>query len=206
MASDSHIRRIALFALRLAVIAPVVLALWWLCMPVYARAVGEISAMVLRLFGAFPIQRVVIHASGMLNTGTTLGFDLGDRTPSIEIAEVLTNLATFVSLVLATRRLNWTTRLGGLAAGLAVLVLSHVTYVVVFFAYAKTIARYPQIPTAIGQIFVTLPFLLWIVLAYWRTLQTLAGTSTTKEAEPKSLAADAADSSPSQHSNDEVSS
>lgn len=167
MGNGPDIRRVALFALRLACIAPIALALWWLCMPAYAWLVGNAAALPLTIAG-YPIRHVVVTAGGFLNTETTLGFDLGDRVSEAPVSWVVTNVAVYVALVLATRRLDWRKRLRALAIGAAVLAVTHVTHLVVFFSFAKTIARYPQLPTALAQIFVTLPFLLWIVLAYWR--------------------------------------
>ncbi len=168
MAIESHLRRVTLFALRLALITPFVLALWWLSMPAYAWLVGQVAALLLKVAGGYPIEHVVVKAVGFLNTDTTLGFDLGDRTPTTPVSWVVTNVAVYVALVLATRRIDWKQRLRALAIGAAVLAATQVTHIVVFFHFAKAIARDPQIPTAIAQIFITLPFLLWIVLAYLR--------------------------------------
>ena len=169
MASESQLRRVTLFALRLAFVTPIVLALWWLSMPAYAWVIGEIAALFLTFVGGYPIQHVVVHAAGLLNTDTTLGFDLGGRVPVTPVSWVITNVAVYAALVIATRGLGWRRRLGALAGGVAILAVSHVSQIIVFFAFAKAIARNPQIPTAIAQIFITLPFLLWVVLAYWTT-------------------------------------
>lgn len=166
MADESHLRRVMLFALRLMLITPVVLALWWLSMPAYARVIGECAAIVLRVMG-YPIERVVVNAHGFLNTDTTLGFALGGAVPTAPISWVVTNVAIYISLILATRRMNWKRRARALGIGLATLIAAHIAHVVVFFAFAPAIERNPQIPTAIAQILITLPFLLWIVLAYW---------------------------------------
>jgi len=136
-------------------------------MPVYAWLLGHAAALPLKAAG-YPIRRVLVTSGGLLNTDTTLGFDLGDRISETPVSWVVTNMAVYIALVLATRRLGWRGWVRALAIGATVLALTHLTHLVVFFSLAKTIARYPQLPTAIAQIFVTLPFLLWIVLAYWR--------------------------------------
>jgi hypothetical protein len=168
MANESHLRRVTLFALRLVCITPFVLVLWWLSMPLYSAVIGHIAALFLKYIGGYPIAHVVVKAEGLLNTDTTLGFDLGGRVPTTPVSWVVTNVAVFIALVLATRRLSWKQRGRALGIGIVVLAVTHIAHIIVFFAYAKTIARYPEIPTAIAQVFVTLPFLLWIVLAYWR--------------------------------------
>ncbi len=168
MADESQLRRVALFGLRLVLITPAVLTLWWLSMPAYTRTIGECAAVVLRVMG-YPIERVVVNAHGFLNTDTTLGFALGGAVPTAPISWVVTNIAIYISLILATRRMHWKRRVRALAIGLATLVAAHIMHVVVFFAFAPAIERNPQIPTAIAQILITLPFLLWIVLAYWNT-------------------------------------
>ncbi len=166
MADKSQLRRVTLFALRLTIITPVVLALWWWAMPVYARGIGHVAALVLRVMG-YPIERVVVIASGFLNTDTTLGFALGGSIPTAPISWVVTNVAIYISLILATHSMNWRRRARALAIGLATLLAAHIAHIVVFFAFAPAIERNPQFPTAIAQILITLPFLLWIVLAYW---------------------------------------
>lgn len=172
MADEPHFRRVTLFAARVVVIAPFVLALWWLFMPVYAWLVGQIAALFLKFVEDYPIQRVIIKAGGFLNTDTSLGFDLGDRIPTTPVSWVVTNMSVYITLVLATRRLNWRRRARAFAIGGAILAATHVTHVIVFFTFAKAIVRHPQIPTAVAQIFITLPFLLWIVLAYWHNSET----------------------------------
>lgn len=168
MANESHLRRVTLFALRLICVTPFVLVLWWLSMPAYAWVVAHVAALVLR-FGGYPIEDVVITAHGLLNSDTTLDFVTRNKTRTMPVSWVVTNVAVFVALVLVTQRLTWKVRLRAVALGFAVLAVTHVTHIVVFFAFSKAIARNPQIPTAIAQVFITLPFLLWIVLAYWRS-------------------------------------
>lgn len=138
-------------------ITPAVLTLWWLSMPAYTRTIGECAAVVLRVMG-YPIERVVVNAHGFLNTDTTLGFALGGAVPTAPISWVVTNIAIYISLILATRRMHWKRRVRALAIGLATLVAAHIMHVVVFFAFAPAIERNPQIPTAIAQILITLPF------------------------------------------------
>ncbi|MCC6796614.1 MAG: hypothetical protein IT366_15945 [Candidatus Hydrogenedentes bacterium] len=177
MADESQLRRVTLFALRLMLITPVLLALWWLSMPLYARVIGECAAVVLRVMG-YPIERVVVNAHGFLNTDTTLGFALGGSVPTAPISWVVTNVAIYISLILATRRMKWNYRARALGIGLATLLAAHIAHVVVFFAFAPAIERNPQVPTAIAQILITLPFLLWIVLAYWNTPSPMPSSAT----------------------------
>jgi hypothetical protein len=53
-----------------------------------------------------------------------------------------------------------------------VLVIGHALYIILAFAFAESISRSPAIPTALAQLFLTLPFLLWVLLAYWEKLAT----------------------------------
>lgn len=168
MASRSHFSRVGWFALRLALIAPLALALWGLCIPAYAWLIGHSAALILRVAG-YSIEGVVVDPSGILNRSTTLGFDLGQRVSSAPVALVVSNIAAFATLVMATRRLRWRGRIRALLIGGGILAATHITHLVVFFAFARTIARYPQVPTAVAQVFITLPFLLWIALAYWQS-------------------------------------
>jgi len=178
MGQETNIRRVTLFALRVTLLAPVTLVLWWLCLPAYASIVGHIAAFILQIAFSFDISRVVVEPKGFLNTQTLLGFAVGDRTPTTPVAMIVSNTATYFALVLATRRLTWRNTAKVLAIGVAILTTTHIAHIVFFFAFSRTIGQYPQIPTAIAQIFLTLPFLLWIALAYWPSVQQEQTTDT----------------------------
>lgn len=168
MAQDPRLTGCLSFCAKLVVLAPVCLVGWWLAFPSYAWIVGQVSRFTLTYAAGYPIDHVVVNAGGILNTNTTLGFALGDRTPSAPVANIMSNTAVFFALVLSTANVEWKRRTVSLAAGAFILFATHVAYAVIWFTFAPAIEREPQIPMAIGQIFVTLPFVLWIAMAYWQ--------------------------------------
>ncbi|GMU92765.1 MAG: hypothetical protein AMXMBFR4_18230 [Candidatus Hydrogenedentota bacterium] len=184
MAQDPRLTGCLSFCAKLIALAPVCLVVWWLALPSYAWIVGRVSRLALTHAAGYPIDHVVVHPGGILNTNTTLGFALGDRTPSAPVANIMSNTAVFIALVLSTANLEWKRRAISLAAGAFILFATHVAYAVIWFTFAPAIERDPQIPMAIGQLFVTLPFVLWIATAYWRNAIRLFRKPGTYDADP----------------------
>lgn len=87
------------------------------------------------------------------------------------------NVAPFLALVLATGGISWLRRLLTLLGGTAILVLGHVVYLCylawLFHKMVSQPGSMPPpdvLPQVASQFFVILPFLLWVVLAYWDRL------------------------------------
>jgi hypothetical protein len=148
---------------RFIILAPVCLVLWLLVLPYYAWGLAYVSEIFLKYVLQYPIMDVTATAAGYLNTGTKITFELATVNRSMpDVGHLTTNLAPFVALVLATSGLRLTRRLKILAIGTPIILLSHALTVILRFTAGRT-----PLPTAIGFISITLPFLLWIVLAYW---------------------------------------
>jgi len=79
-----------------------------------------------------------------------------------DVGHLVTNVAPFIALVLATSDLGFWKRVKVLAIGISIIFVFHNLTIVLRFVAGRT-----TLPTAIGFIAITLPFLLWIVLAYW---------------------------------------
>lgn len=160
---------IATFCFRFAVIAPAVLAIWWLILPVYVWCMGQVSGEILIYLARMPIDalRVETDPAGILNSATTLTFygDSGQRT--IAIAYMVNNLPPFVILVLATPGLRIGRRIRALSIGSGILAATHVVFVAAAYRYADFAAEHAEVPQALGKFLLTLPFVLWIALAYW---------------------------------------
>jgi hypothetical protein len=172
VAEASSLKRALLFILALLALVPVCLALWGLVLPAYARAVGSVTGFMLGTLG-HPIQGVQITPQGILNTQTRLAFLLEGREPTLDIGALLFNVPPFIALMAATPGLALRCRIRRLTLGLAILAVGHVLYVALVFINAPRIAAAPQVPTALGEAFLTLPFLLWIVLGYWDRIAAL---------------------------------
>lgn len=169
MGQPTRARRIAAFAAKFAAIVPACLVAWWLFLPVYARFLGLVATLILKYINQVPIESFVVsnagiaNKAGLLNTGTALSFVVGGRQQTLpELGSVVTNVAPFLALVLATPRLGWKRRGLIIGIGVLILVVTHISFVLMAY-----LAGQSEVSMAIGQAFITLPFLLWIVLAYW---------------------------------------
>lgn len=107
-----------------------------------------------------------MQAGGILNTATTLELTTAAGSYPLAMGQLATNTAPYVALVLATSGLSWFRRIKALAGGVSALVVSHIVYIVLAFQFAPAIRNAPDLPTVIAQLFLTLPFFLWIVLVY----------------------------------------
>jgi hypothetical protein len=170
MSTEHQGRSILFFFLKFCFFAPVCLVLWWLCLPYYGWLIGQVSGGILLHATGIPVSSMAIEPAGVLNTDTLLMFGLEGIQRRFPIGLLVTNVAPYLALVLATGGLAWRRRLKILGIGVAVLSLGHVIYIVLVFIFSERIAVSREIPTALAQLFLTIPFLLWIVLAYWDRL------------------------------------
>lgn len=159
-------RSIFAFALRFLAFLVVLAPLWWLLIPSYGWLLVQVWGSVLKFGLGVPILAGRIEAQGILNTGSLLVFNLDARDTSMKVGLLVTNLPPFIALVLATPRLPWRRRLVVLGAGSAILLLFHGLFIVIMLRFGAQLKNASEIPTALSQFFLTLPFLLWIVLAY----------------------------------------
>ncbi len=153
--------------LKFLMLAPVLLVAWLELLPFYARVLGNTCALVMKHLMDKDIQGVAVNAAGFLNTRTALVFTYMGRDLAMQdLGNLTTNVAPFIALVLATSGLRLWRRLGILAVGTAILFVFHGATIVLRFVSG---GRAP-FATALGFLAITLPFLLWIVLAYWDKL------------------------------------
>lgn len=153
----------AKFCFALFVLAP----LWWLCLPAYGWLLVQGCGSVLKWAFGMPILAGHVDVRGILNTESLLTFYVGDREQHMKFALLVTNLPSFLALVVATPALKWKRRLAIAATGAAILVAGHALYVMVALRFGEFLAANSEVATAISQFFLTLPFLLWIAMAYW---------------------------------------
>jgi hypothetical protein len=154
----------AKFSLALLVLAP----LWWLCLPGYGWLLVQGCGAVLKWGLGMPILAGHVDVRGILNTESLLTFYVGDREQHMKFALLVTNLPPFLALVIATPALGWKRGIAISAAGAAILLAGHALYVVVALRFGNFLAANSEVATAISQLFLTLPFALWIAMAYWK--------------------------------------
>jgi len=160
------VKRVLLFLLKFAVVAPVCLLVGWEAAPYYAWVIGQGAGMLLVVVFGVSIEAMRVTEEGILNSKSLLVFVVDGQERSLPIVPLVTNLPAYVALVLATVGLVWRRRLVALGIGCGVLAVTHVAYVVLVFVYSDVLQKAPQIP----EMLITLPFLLWIVLIYGREL------------------------------------
>jgi hypothetical protein len=177
-ASGIGLRYVVRLLVVFAVLVVPCLALWWWALPLYARGLAAVSGLLLRLLQV-PIQETGAVPGGPFNTGTALVLVLNGIPNPLPVNAVSLNLPTYVALVLASGLAPWRRRGIALAAGIPLLALTHVAFVVGMFYFRSEFAGAREVPTAIAQLFFTLPFLLWIVLVHWREFQALIARAET---------------------------
>ena len=174
----------ALLVAKFFVLAPICLVIWLLLLPVYAHVLGYAAAAVYRYGLGYNIMGIRINTAGFLNTDTALTFVRLDGESTMPgLGHLVGNVAPFVALVLATPRLRLRRRLGVISIGVALIFLSHLaTLVIRPMGRGPIQAAQTPLTTVVGFFSITLPFLLWIVLAYWGQLMAFLGEGPVKEA------------------------
>lgn len=161
------------FCAKFLVFVIVLVIIWWMLLPYYGQLLLQASGIPLRHLFQMPIVAGRIEAEGVLNTNTSLIFTLEERSRSMRIALLVTNVPPYIALVLATVGLGWKRRARILLYGCGILCFFHVAFIVVAMRFQDAMMRVSEIPTAVVQFFLTLPFMLWVVFAYWDRLLSL---------------------------------
>jgi len=172
------------FLLRFCAIAAVLLGAWWVIQPAYVSLVGNAAGLGIQYIGGMDLEgvEVAVDESGVLNTKTSLIYRYQGRPITINVAFLVSNLPGYIALIVATGGIGWGRRLHALAIGSAILIAGHIAFLAIMFTFSREVRAAPEIPTAIGLFVMTLPFLLWIVFAYWeRAGAWMGGTIEIKE-------------------------
>ena len=170
MSTAGGVGRIAFFCLKFTVFSAVLLYLWWWkVQPQYVGLVGRIAGAILHYIAGEPIEamKVEIDPAGVLSTKTALVFIAEGRRYPIDVSYLVANIPPYFALVLATPGLAFKRLFKVLLIGLAILATGHISFLVLVFVFSGQIQEAPEIPTAIGLFLMTMPFMLWIALAYW---------------------------------------
>ena len=163
-------RGVFVFCLKFfAIILPLLALWWWKLLPPYIEALGQLAGGLINALAGSPIQSMEVETNpdGVLTTDTILIYYINDRPGSIEIAKMANSLPPYIGLVLATAGIRILRKLVILAAGSLLIFGGHVAWVVTTYLFRVRFAESPEFPTALGQFWMTVPFILWIALAYW---------------------------------------
>ncbi len=199
MSGAGGVGRIALFGLKFAILSACLLYLWWWkVQPQYVGLIGRIAGWILHNFSSVPIvgMKVEVDPSGVLSTETSLVFLAEGRRYPIDVAYLVANIPPYIALVLATPGLAFKRIWRALLIGLAILATGHILFLVLMFMFSGQAQESPEIPTALGLFLLTMPFVLWIALAYWDKVKLLfdepeePGTEQPDAAQPSDASGD----------------
>lgn len=174
MSRKQRRRSIMLFSLIFLALVLVLVPLWWLVVPSYGMLLAHVAAPILKGPFGMEIEAYGVNTAGFLNTETMIFWKYGERDRSMPLALAVTNMPPYWALVLATAGLGLWRRLRVLLYGSAILVLCHLAIVIILLRYGDWLQANSEIPTAVIQFSLTLPFLLWVVFAYWDKLMAMA--------------------------------
>ncbi len=160
-------RNILVFSAKFLASVSLLVLLWWELLPYYGNFLLQTSGTLLKYVFGVPIEYGYISPRGLFNTGTKLIFRIGPREPALDIALLVTNIPPYIALVLATAKMGLLRRLKVLLYGCGILIAGHILYIAIVLRFQEALRNASEIPTAIIQFFLTLPFLLWIIFAYW---------------------------------------
>lgn len=163
----------------LVFVGVLVMLWWWFVLPAYGWLLGQATGEILRNAAGVPVEAVRVDARGVFNTETNLVFFVSGHPRTIDIGKLATNVPPYWALVLATAGLAFWKRLRILLYGTAILCAGHAVFIITVMRFQAQLLKVSEIPTAVVQFFLTLPFLLWIAFAYWDKI-----TSTVGAAEP----------------------
>ena len=161
------------FALRCLLLSPIVLVLWWTVSPQYAWVLGQICSPLINIFNDPNIRALFVRSEGIFNTNTVLILRTMRIEQTLDIAYLINNVPALIILSIATGSITWGRRLKILAIGGGILFASHVLFIVGMYTFSESAHLSSEIAVSLGQFLVTLPFVIWIVLAYWDKLGAL---------------------------------
>ncbi len=171
MSTQRRSQRIALFALKFLAIAPIFLVAWWMVVPTYSWILGQASGVMINAISARDIVALSVESGGILGTKTDLHLTTAatGSDVSMTISLILRTAPGFALLVLATPALGIVRRLRALIIGAAVLFVSHILFVVLMylFVFGSDSPNAELIADVLGKFLLTMPFILWLTLAYW---------------------------------------
>ncbi len=155
------------FCMKFILVVIPLVCLWWLLIPVYGWILVQISGVILKFVMGVPIVAGGIRPSGFLNTASTIyfviqGYEFEKASP---IALLITNLPPFISLLLITR-ISWFSRLKKMLWGAGIIILGHILFIVIVLRYQEVLKEYNELPMAVIQFYLTMPFMLWIAMVF----------------------------------------
>ena len=139
-------KRTLIFFVRFLIAAPICLVLGWLLSPPYIWVVGQCAGSIWRFLLHAPVEAMHVKSQGILNTGSLLVYVVSGHERELPIVPLVTNLPSYIALVMATVGLTIKRRLVITGLGSANLFVSHIVYVVNVASYGPFLEKWPQVP------------------------------------------------------------
>ena len=183
MSKSSTSGSLLFFFVKFLVFVTVLVWAWWMYgMPAYTKLLAAHCPKILWIVYGQEVEGKAFtweeatqgEETDLFNTKMLLvWYPEGQDPPHMYIAKLVTNLPPFLALILATPALGLWRRLRVLLVGTTILAATHITFIVYAYRYVaspETAGAGGELPQAASEFLLTLPFLLWIVLAYWGNL------------------------------------
>ncbi len=185
MDESLRIRGILFFGLKFVLFLCLSFALWWVLIPFYGHTLGYTSLYLLNTFFGFDLSGYGIQKDGWLNTNTLLYFEykltLYYDYRYLPLSTLTKNLPTYIALILATGGLGMWRKSRVLLYGTLILWCGHLAFILLNYNFAGKIQESPEIPTALAEFFMILPFLLWVWFAYWDKIMAYVSETDTSQ-------------------------
>lgn len=172
MEETLSIRGILFFGLKFVLFLVGAFVLWWWLIPYYGHGLGYVSLLCLNTLMGMDFSQYGVHPEGWLNIDTMLSFDQRLRMP---LSMLTKNYPTYLALILATGGLGVWRRCRVLLYGTLIIWAGHLLYLVLALRFAQSIQESPEIPTALAEFFIIIPFILWVGFAYWDKIMAYVG-------------------------------
>jgi len=169
---DANLKEVVFFCLKFLIFLLPLVAFWWyLALPWYGELLKQISGSILKYAFGANITSGDIQLKGLMNTESVLSFTIGNHEPAMPIVKLVSNIPPYLALVFATPGIAAIRRIKVTLYGLGILFFFHAGFIVFALRIQSYNVDYSKIPMALGQFMITLPFLLWIIFAYWDKIQ-----------------------------------
>jgi len=177
MAKEHPIGRALFFCVKFLFFLTIIMWAWLMLMPYYGWLLMQAGGGLLINVLGVPLEPgCKVETHGLLNFTSTITLAMHGRLPSSQYAQIAANLAPFLALVLATGRLSWKRRLLSLLGGSLILVACHIAFIVHlgYQMHLSYLGESHEIVVDASQVaiqfMIMLPFLLWLIFAYWDKL------------------------------------
>lgn len=173
MSAARRLGGLLFFVVRFLVLAVVLVIGWWAVVPYYGWVIAQISGSIAHFALGMKIFAVgyILEPDTVLNTGTRIFFqvpapDKPYAQLEMPVALLVTNLAPYVALVLASAGITLRRRVIVLLYGGAIIVSGHILFITILLRFQDALKQHSEIATSTIQLFLVMPVILWVWFVY----------------------------------------